>query len=1023
MQGYTLLNDMAKARSDQDDHRPILAVCHSAGGIILKQALCIANEQLHKYEFLVNAIAGIIFVSTPHASIDKKETNNLFASVLKTIPRKIFKSPAMQNEVDNVLLWDLANRFEAIYFQTPVLSIFETKASKINEGRFRSQTQTVVDRRSCTTHAPIERFVGVHMDHVNTCHFQLSTEDSNKQVTEFLEETLQDAEQLISARLKALEFTYATVSSYSPTHSELALLEAEQTRPIISSVDATDGSSQLGFETVHRNYSMDVPRPKLRLPCIMLEHYEPNPSFSGRNEIMERLKKELIPSKNKVMASQNTGLRQFALCGFGGMGKTEIAQEFAWTHRNEFDAVFWVTADEAAKIDSRYQQICIGLGLEDQTESKSHVVSRELVKGWLSNPWKDASSKALGPSGTQPASDASWLIVFDNADDPMLLTDYWPQGNGSVLITSRDPLAKTIFSMRVSGEDLNPLGASDGASLLLRLTADSDSDEPEDGGTYLARSIVDALGGVPLAISQMAGIIRRQELTLREFFDLYKDFDEHAALHETKFDSITKSYSHSIATVWAIEKLRPESRKLLEALSFFDSDSIKEELIVELFAGEFSAQKDEYRKIRTELLQTSLIKRNKQNTELSIHRLVQDAVRAKIDRNVAATIFDSIVRLLWANWPSAMPKPSRTPKLPQPKAANKRLEVGRWPQCAALYPHVLKLHQMWLSMGEMADTTSLQLAALLNDAAWYQSERGRTRGFDGFFETAQTLCENILHDDKDDLLSNIYFCLGAIAADTNDHESSRKYKELSFNLQYNLSQELGVSGERLALAYSERSISRIQDGRIDEGIADLKREKEIRVDLGIYVPLSREANLGLAYLLKGEIDNCEKLLVDSLETRQQVLGKNDKESFRTGRILHALGNLRAHQGKLDESYACHQKAYEQLCSTIGPCNHRTADLEHRLAEHLIRLGKNEDAINTINTALKTWTFDGEVYKNELARTTFLKAKVLQNCGKDSKAAVAFKVACRLRREITKEKKNVEELTYEDFDNLVTFWSR
>lgn len=130
------------------------------------------------------------------------------------------------------------------------------------------------------------------------------------------------------------------------------------------------------------------------------------------------------------------------------------------------------------------------------------------------------------------------------------------------------------------------------------------------------------------------------------------------------------------------------------------------------------------------------------------------------------------------------------------------------------------------------------------------------------------------------MLSNIYFCLGAIAADTNDHDASRRYKELSFDLQYKISQDIGRSGERLALAYSERSISRTQDGRIDEGIHDLKREKEIRVAMGIYVPLSREANLGLAYLLQGKLDECEALLMDSLETRQKVLGKNDKESFR-----------------------------------------------------------------------------------------------------------------------------------------------
>ena len=64
-----------------------------------------------------------------------------------------------------------------------------------------------------------------------------------------------------------------------------------------------------------------------------------------------------------------------------------------------------------------------------------------------------------------------------------------------------------------------------------------------------------------------------------------------------------------------------------------------------------------------------------------------------------------------------------------------------------------------------------------------------------------------------------------------------------------------------------------------------------------------------------------------------------------------------------------------------------------------------------------------MYKPELARTTFLKAKLLQSLGKDQKAAVALKVSNRLRREITQTWKESADLTMDDFDKLVTFWSR
>lgn len=50
--------------------------------------------------------------------------------------------------------------------------------------------------------------------------------------------------------------------------------------------------------------------------------------FCGHEDILERLETELLPSKNTVTAS-STALKQFALCGLGGIGKMEIAREFA----------------------------------------------------------------------------------------------------------------------------------------------------------------------------------------------------------------------------------------------------------------------------------------------------------------------------------------------------------------------------------------------------------------------------------------------------------------------------------------------------------------------------------------------------------------------------------------------------------------------------------------------------------------------------------------------------------------------
>ncbi|CAG7989665.1 unnamed protein product [Penicillium nalgiovense] len=110
-------------------------------------------------------------------------------------------------------------------------------------------------------------------------------------------------------------------------------------------------------------------------------------------------------------------------------------------------------------------------------------------------------------------------------------------------------------------------------------------------------------------------------------------------------------------------------------------------------------------------------------------------------------------------------------------------------------------------------------------------------------------------------------------------------------------------------------------------------------------------------------------------------------------------------------------------ATVGERDFYTANVTHKIAEHLIRLDRSEEAIAMINGALDIWSVDPSAHKNEIARTTFLKGKLLAAMGKMQKASIALKVACRLRKEITKEDREVNSLTTEDFDEIVAFWAR
>lgn len=76
-----------------------------------------------------------------------------------------------------------------------------------------------------------------------------------------------------------------------------------------------------------------------------------------------------------------------------------------------------------------------------------------------------------------------------------------------------------------------------------------------------------------------------------------------------------------------------------------------------------------------------------------------------------------------------------------------------------------------------------------------------------------------------------------------------------------------------------------------------------------------------------------------------------------------------------------------------------------------------------NGALDIWSIDPSAHRNEIARTTFFKGRLFEATGKVQKASVAFRVACRLRKEITHKDRDVNDLTMEDFDEIVAFWAR
>lgn len=142
-----------------------------------------------------------------------------------------------------------------------------------------------------------------------------------------------------------------------------------------------------------------------------------NRRFAGRRAVLDELMQKLIVSKE---------CRKMAIVGLGGIGKSQVALEFAYSikdKRPEY-SIFWVPA---LSIES-FKQACFDvvrtIGIPTSSEDKEGA--KELFKQHL-------SSSTAG----------KWLLIIDNADDMNTLlgaspstglAHYLPESEGGLTI-------------------------------------------------------------------------------------------------------------------------------------------------------------------------------------------------------------------------------------------------------------------------------------------------------------------------------------------------------------------------------------------------------------------------------------------------------------------------------------------------------------------------------------------------------------------------------------------------------------
>ena len=323
-----------------------------------------------------------------------------------------------------------------------------------------------------------------------------------------------------------------------------------------------------------------------------------NADFTGRDTILDRLRDELAGDGTAVVLAR-------AVHGLGGVGKTQVALEYAHRFQAGYRLVWWINAEQPLEITLALAELAGRLGLQ------------------ASDNAAEAATSAL--EQLRRGVTGRWLLIFDNAEDPGELAPFLPTGSGHILITSRnqawthhaEPVELDVFSRPES---------------LAHLTQHVPGLNVPDAARVSA-----AVGDLPLAIEQAAAWLAETGMPAAMYAE-WLETQTTSALGLNK----PLDYAKPVAAAWnlSIDRLRqqsPASVRLLQILAFCSPDPISATVLYSdamleclLPYDRTLSQKLMIGRVIREVSRFALVKVDQGTNSVQIHRLVQAVIRSQM---------------------------------------------------------------------------------------------------------------------------------------------------------------------------------------------------------------------------------------------------------------------------------------------------------------------------------------------------------------------------------------------------------
>ncbi|KAI0099264.1 hypothetical protein GGR51DRAFT_552134 [Nemania sp. FL0031] len=696
--------------------------------------------------------------------------------------------------------------------------------------------------------------------------------------------------------------------------------------------------SSISFQSFGSNDSTEAIRgsgPICRRRIFWLNGRELNPRFFPRPD--------LICHISRFLERDSTDRSKFGSCvlyGPHGIGKTELAIEFACQSRWEYDVVFFLSATTEDSLKKDYCFLAEQLGiLSAEDAARDPLSSQNKVAAWLRCPRFQLSGET--------ERFARYLLVLDNMDAMVLETMALVPRNlqGALLITSTlNP--ETLVGHFDTAKSLQVpfLGFLDAVSFL-QLTIRRLSQNTKFGESEIEslQNLVRRLGhneNSPFVLAMVASILSTSTQLKDDLEDFAHNYLASAGLGKLYTKSVEGSlkyrYGHSsIASMWTLHKLSGNLEKLLDIFAILDRNSIPGCLFIHIPWGmdmkpktDLVPSTSDWHMALSDLESKSLIVRTEERG-LRLHQIVKDCVLSSFQESPlrlerAMTVSVAILRQAW---PFALST-----------GVGQGHNHSRWTQCLLLYPHIISIKETYAYFEEYSFSVELlkDLAKLLNEAAWYRYQLAESLSTFDTIEWVLRICNRALVNTTR-LECDALGTRANQALDLSDPRKSLRFATIWLERESAHHTNGRISAELVA-AHNCVGVALASCGLFEEAKDHLHRSKSMRESLPGFVPhhnYSPLFALGVTLWLQGKYEEAKQHLETALRDREEAFGRNE-QGMRGGMLYAALGNAYWSSDNFPRSEGYHKKALKAFQETVGEEHMNTAHAHYKVALHMIR---------------------------------------------------------------------------------------